>query len=142
MPRTTYRLDSLRSWWCQPEIAPGAVSTWPAHRSGSSKARSRFIPGVGSAATRSAGPSTRTGRGSSRPLMASECHETPVLVRRPEELTESVGTLEDQVGVVLPGDRDAAVQLDGLARDLGECLRAVGLRGMGEQLGVVRVRRD
>ena len=55
-----------------------------------------------------------------------------MLAGRAEELAERVGALEDQVGVVLPGDRDAAVQLHGLAGDLCERVGAVGLRDVGE----------
>ena len=57
-----------------------------------------------------------------------------------EELPERVRALEDQLRVVLPGDRDAAVQLDGLGRELGQGIGAVGLRDVGELAGVRRRR--
>jgi hypothetical protein len=50
-----------------------------------------------------------------------------MLVRLAEQLTERLRPLEDRVRVVLPGDRDAAAQLDGLAGDVVEGVGAVGL---------------
>ena len=49
-------------------------------------------------------------------------------VRRLPEPAQGVGALEHQLRVVLPGDRDAAVQLDGLRRDVVEGVGAVGPR--------------
>ena len=54
-------LVSLRSWWCQPDTAPGSVTTRPAHSVGTSNARSLAMPGVGSAGTVSDALTTRTG---------------------------------------------------------------------------------
>ena len=39
---------------------------------------------------------------------------------RAEQLAKRVRPLEDQLGIVLPGDRDSPVQLDGLRRDFAE----------------------
>src|SRR5262249_17965397 len=72
-PRTTYRLVSLRSWWCQPLTAPGWVVTRPDQRIGSSKARSRNMPGVGSASSSSSKRRTRIGTAS---LMPPDCHRS------------------------------------------------------------------
>ena len=45
-----------------------------------------------------------------------------MLVGPAEELTQGVSPLEDQMGVMLPGDRNTAVQLDRLASNLVECI--------------------
>jgi len=51
-------------------------------------------------------------------------HGQAVEKSRPEQLTERVRPLEDQVGVVLPGDRDAPVNLDRLGGHVAQRLGA------------------
>src|SRR5438552_3029602 len=62
-----------------------------------------------------------------RYLRASGCDSPAVEVRRAEELRQGVRTLDHQLGVVLPGYRDAAVQLDRLGGHLREGVAAPGL---------------
>src|SRR5690242_5944930 len=52
-----------------------------------------------------------------------------VLVRLPEHLGRGVSPLEQHLRVVLPGDRDAAVQLDRLRGDRVERVGTPRLRG-------------
>ena len=54
---------------------------------------------------------------------AAERDPRPVLVRLAPQVPEHVRTLKDQVRVVLPGDRDPAVELDHLAGEVIERLR-------------------
>lgn len=58
-----------------------------------------------------------------------------VAARLTEQLGAAVSPFEVQLGVVLQGDRDAAVQLNSLGRDVAECFRAMFGRGApcGEQ---------
>src|SRR5687768_14366783 len=77
-----------------------------------------------------------------KPDISSELQQGPVLVWRAEQLAERVRPLEDQVSVVLPGDRDSAVELDGLAGDGRQRVGAVGLRDVGELRGVGGAGRD
>ena len=58
------------------------------------------------------------------PSARSELDQRPVRVGRAEQLRQRVRALEDQLGVVLPGDRDAAVQLHGLGGDPGRARRS------------------
>ena len=54
-------------------------------------------------------------------------------VRRRPQVAQRMRALEDEVRVVLPRDGDAAVQLDGLRRDLVEGVGAVGPRHCGSR---------
>src|SRR5260370_38055009 len=88
------------------------------------------MPSSGGAATARAG---RLGRHAAQDQLA-------VVVAVPVHRLERLGALHVEVEVVLPGEADAAVDLDRLAADLARGVADVRLRHGRGELGVLRLR--
>src|SRR6185369_9386898 len=124
------RLLTVIPTWCTDGIAtpssshPAWASPPPDHRREAATELPRLlvIPGT-MAAGRAKEDHFRTPFG---PLDVLQ-QQPAVLMRLSEQLAGRVRPLEVQLGVVLPGDGDATVQLDGLGRHVGEGVRAPGL---------------